>query len=381
MNTHGSAVFLLGAALFSAACSGTYQVGSDPGTAGTASSSGAGSTGSESSSNGAAPSAGGSVSSTAQGGSNGTGIIDPAAESRCGFMPEAEPSANATFGSTADVLARLQMFLEDASTAPPVGLPPKPTADFIAAQAMAMLDAHLAAKTEAPGLVRFLATWLALPKTVTDPKSPHSWSLQLLDPRATLSSLLADPTGKPHRFGVLTDPEVLAARSHTVARGYWMMSQLFCTPVPPPPPGVPPLDPTMLKGTTNREKLEEAVAAPTCQSCHQLMNPAGESLENYDAMGNYREVDNGAPVDASGSIPAEALTFTSFEDLAPQLATSCDVAQCFSSFLMKDALAAPAGTTPFTNEELNHVANAFANSGFSIRELVKAVVTSPSFMR
>jgi hypothetical protein len=118
------------------------------------------------------------------------------------------------------------------------------------------------------------------------------------------------------------------------------------------------------------------------------MDPPGYSLDNFDRFGNYRETDNGGAVDSSGTVsipfstPLPMLTFTSILDLAPQLAVSCPVAQCFAKLVMTDAFAVPLGSmNPFTTQEANHVANAFANSNFSIRELVKAIVETPSFLR
>jgi hypothetical protein len=136
------------------------------------------------------------------------------------------------------------------------------------------------------------------------------------------------------------------------------------------------------------------------------MDPFGFSLEHFDALGNYRGLDNGSPVDSSGTtdtchqreggpcivgVPLPVLAFTSILDLAPQLAVSCPVAQCFARLAMSDAFSVPLAISransnpspnlPFTQEEVNHVANAFADANFSIRALVKAIVGSPSFLR
>ncbi len=96
-------------------------------------------------------------------------------------------------------------------------------------------------------------------------------------------------------------------------------------------------------------------------------------------------MDNGQAVDSAGTVtlPTPMLTFTSIDDLAPQLATSCLVARCFSRSVMIDAYAVPPATAtlPFNDQEVDQVATAFANSNFAIRELVKAIVSSPSFLR
>ncbi len=114
------------------------------------------------------------------------------------------------------------------------------------------------------------------------------------------------------------------------------------------------------------------------------MDPPGDSLEHFDETGTYRDLDNGKAVDSSGAITALGvnLRFNSIDDLAPQLAVSCVVAQCFTKTMMTDGMGVPRpNAMPFTDEEVNHVANVFANSNFSIRELVKAIVGTPSFLR
>jgi hypothetical protein len=112
-----------------------------------------------------------------------------------------------------------------------------------------------------------------------------------------------------------------------------------------------------------------------------VFDPIGDSLEHFNAVGEYGTTDAGQPIDSSGAIQSENLSFMSYDDLAPQLAASCSVAHCFSQTWLNDGLATPIGQMPaFSDAELNHVANAFADSNFSIRSLVKAIVTTPSFL-
>ena len=350
-------------------CSGRYSVGFEPMTD-------------------AAAGAGGSSGSAGSGGEGGTGgtgggggPVDAAPPPRCGFMPDPGTSSGST-ASSRSVLSRIYQFLDDTSVVPPGNLPPQPSQAWAADQAMAILDGHVAAGTEARGLVRFLTTWLAFPLADAGPTAAHTWSTKLLDPNATLTTLLAAPTGEPHRIGILTDKQLLTgARSTITRRGLWMVEKLLCGSVPPSPPNIPILPP--MSGVTRREKLESQVGGPNCAPCHVIMDPPGDSLEHFDEMGSYRDLDNGKAVDSSGTIDSLMLGFTSYDDLAPKLATSCTVAQCFSKFLMADAYgtAATSMPLPFTEEELNHVANAFADSDFSVRALVKAIVQTPSFLR
>ncbi len=114
------------------------------------------------------------------------------------------------------------------------------------------------------------------------------------------------------RAGVLGLGSVLAMTSHyressPVLRGAWVLDTLLGTPVPPPPPDVPPLETESKKSgaKTMREKLAKHRADPSCSACHNVMDPIGFGMENFDWMGRWRDKElNGKPVDASGVTPA-----------------------------------------------------------------------------
>lgn len=86
-----------------------------------------------------------------------------------------------------------------------------------------------------------------------------------------------------------------ATRTSPVRRGKWILQSLLAAPPPPPPPNVPELDeiPTAESKLSLREKLEVHRANPACASCHRRMDPLGFALENYDAIGAWREKDGG----------------------------------------------------------------------------------------
>jgi hypothetical protein len=108
-------------------------------------------------------------------------------------------------------------------------------------------------------------------------------------------------------LGVLGHASILTLtsvsnRTSPVQRGKWVMIALLGTPPPPPPPGVPPLKETgeNEKVQSVREKMEEHRKNEPCRSCHQLMDPIGLALENFDGIGSWRAKDGGLAVDASG---------------------------------------------------------------------------------
>jgi Protein of unknown function (DUF1588)/Protein of unknown function (DUF1592)/Protein of unknown function (DUF1595)/Protein of unknown function (DUF1587)/Protein of unknown function (DUF1585) len=104
-----------------------------------------------------------------------------------------------------------------------------------------------------------------------------------------------------HRQGLLTQETFLTvtslpARTSPVKRGVWVLENLLCDGTPAPPPGIPNL-PAEGSGTV-RQVLEQHRAQPFCASCHSVIDPIGLALENYDAIGSYRTLDNNNPVDA-----------------------------------------------------------------------------------
>ena len=95
-------------------------------------------------------------------------------------------------------------------------------------------------------------------------------------------------------------------RTSPVLRGKWLLENFLGTPPPPPPPDVDTSlkeDPVGARPTTVRERLEQHRRNPACASCHAPMDPLGFALENFDALGRWRTVEAGRPVDASGRLP------------------------------------------------------------------------------
>lgn len=113
------------------------------------------------------------------------------------------------------------------------------------------------------------------------------------------------------RGGILTHASILTVtsnptRTSPVKRGKWIMETLLNEPPPPAPPGVPELKeekPFELTGTL-REKMKQHREDPVCNSCHQVMDSLGFALENYDAIGAYREKEGRFNIDATGELPS-----------------------------------------------------------------------------
>ena len=111
------------------------------------------------------------------------------------------------------------------------------------------------------------------------------------------------------RGGLLRQGSILtvtsyATRTSPVIRGNWVLENILGTPAPPPPPDIPALDDVVVSASLPmRERLAAHRADSACASCHDLMDPIGFSLENFDAVGRWRSLEDGVPVDSSGGLP------------------------------------------------------------------------------
>ncbi len=111
-----------------------------------------------------------------------------------------------------------------------------------------------------------------------------------------------------HRGGLLRHGSILtvtsyATRTSPVIRGHWILKNIIGAPPAPPPPDVPALkENTVSAALPIRERLAEHRANAACASCHNLMDPIGFSLENFDAVGRWRDADLGQPIDTSGQM-------------------------------------------------------------------------------
>lgn len=113
------------------------------------------------------------------------------------------------------------------------------------------------------------------------------------------------------RGGVLTMGAVLTvtsnpSRTSPVKRGLYVLEQILGTPPPPPPPEIPPLEQAVVPDmdhATLRERLKAHLTDPGCASCHNRMDPLGFAMENFDAIGAWRESDEYGRIDASGRLP------------------------------------------------------------------------------
>jgi hypothetical protein len=188
------------------------------------------------------------------------------------------------------------------------------------------------------------------------------------------------------RAGLLTQAAVLATFakadvSDPVHRGKFIWESLFCGKVPAPPANVNITPPMVTPGTTARQRFTEHRSAAGCASCHVVMDPIGLALENYDALGRWRDQENGFDIDASGELKGTDVDgpFVGAVELARKLAESekvagCAVRQLFRFGYGRYEVAQDAPT-------LDHLAAAFKTSNKRIVDLLVAMTQVPAFMQ
>ncbi|WP_372719478.1 DUF1592 domain-containing protein [Novipirellula sp.] len=130
------------------------------------------------------------------------------------------------------------------------------------------------------------------------------------------------------RRGVLSHASVLTLtsnpnRTSPVQRGKWILENILGTPPPDPPAGVPELEETQTAdaNASFREQLEIHRADPSCAACHRVMDQLGFGLEQFDAVGQFRESTTKSKIDASGKLPG-GRRFSGAADLAEMLGNS-----------------------------------------------------------
>jgi hypothetical protein len=185
------------------------------------------------------------------------------------------------------------------------------------------------------------------------------------------------------RWGLLTSGAVIAAnspsdRTSPTHRGKFVLEQLLCSSVPPPPPNVSdelPTDEEDTEPETLREILERHRNDPTCSGCHSLMDPLGFTFENYSGIGEYRTEDNGLPVDAAGEF--EGTQLDSVADLAAYLRQDERTGPCIARQLFRFAV----GHEIADGEQvaIDDLSARYAEDGHSFQGLVIELVSSEGF--
>jgi mono/diheme cytochrome c family protein len=192
-----------------------------------------------------------------------------------------------------------------------------------------------------------------------------------------------DLAGNSQRGGLLTHASVLtvssyATRTSPVLRGKWILDNILNTPPPPPPPNVPDLDVAEVGASVSlRQQLEVHRANPLCASCHGRMDPLGFSLENYNAIGEWRDRDGEFPIDSSGELP-DGTTFEGPEGLKAVILSKPDAfARAITDKLLTYALGR--GLERFDKPVIDGIVNQAGTEEYRFSSIVLGIVQSMPF--
>jgi hypothetical protein len=191
------------------------------------------------------------------------------------------------------------------------------------------------------------------------------------------------------RAGILTQAGLLAGFAHETAdapvlRGVFVLSRLLCDEPPPVPPGVPALPEPQAGDApmTTRDRLELTHVKPQCVGCHESIDGIGYGFSHYDAIGAYRDADNGLPVNATGTLKNTLDADGPFDgavELGTKLAKSAQVRACVTEQWYRYTLGVTDGELNLC--ALKSTVEGFRASGNKLPELLVALVSSEAFRR
>jgi hypothetical protein len=189
-----------------------------------------------------------------------------------------------------------------------------------------------------------------------------------------------------NRGGILGMPGILAVtsfpnRTSPVKRGVWVLEQVLGEEVPPAPPNVPALEKQEKKTVANltlRQRTELHLKDPTCANCHKVLDPIGFGLENFDAIGRWRDQDDsGGAIDAAGELPG-GKHFTSPKELKTIIAArKKDLARNVTEKLLAYALCRQ--LEGYDEIVVDHLMETIARDGYRMQTLISEIVTSYPF--
>jgi hypothetical protein len=185
------------------------------------------------------------------------------------------------------------------------------------------------------------------------------------------------------RRGVLTHASILMltsnpTRTSPVKRGKWILENFLAEPPPPPPADVPELEEGVETLGSLREQMEQHRANESCAVCHRTMDALGFGLENFDAIGAWRDRDGRFEVDASGELPGDR----KFDGAAELMQVLTDekkrpFCKCLAGKLLTYALGRGLGS--YDRCAINDAVNALNENDYRFGALIKSIVTSDPF--
>ena len=195
--------------------------------------------------------------------------------------------------------------------------------------------------------------------------------------------------GDSPRGGVLTQGTVLAVtsnptRTSPVKRGLFILENILGTPPPPAPPNVPDLEESKKKFKDREPKLSEMLAEhrsnKLCNSCHSRMDPLGLAMENFNALGSWRDTEVQQPIDPSGQL-ITGEKFADIRELKRVLTheRKRDVFRCFTEKMLTYALGR--GLEFYDTQTVDNIVDRLVRGDGKMSLLITGVIDSPAFQQ
>ena len=227
-----------------------------------------------------------------------------------------------------------------------------------------------------------LDTLLTTPSTFINSVNAPVYGLTATGTTFKKTSL--DPT---QRAGILTLAGFLGSTSHVaetspVMRGKTILQKFMCRNPPPPPAVIPPLPPVDQSApSTTRARFEEHVSNPACASCHVAFQPMGMAFEEFDALGGFRTMQNGFPIDSTGALVGATggdKPVQNAIELSQILSQSQDVYDCVSAQAFRFTVGRL--EAEYDACGLAKASQSFSTGHLDVRELIAGIARSDSFV-
>jgi hypothetical protein len=184
------------------------------------------------------------------------------------------------------------------------------------------------------------------------------------------------------RAGVLSHPYMMAMFAYTattspIHRGVFITRSVLGRALRPPPEAVAPLAPDLHAGLSTRERVALQTSPASCTTCHAMINPLGFGLERFDAVGRYRNEENGRPIDATGTYETpsgELLPYSGARELAALLADSEETHTAFVEQMFHHLVKQP--VRAFGPRTLADLRRSFVSRDFHIRKLMVQIIAT-----
>jgi hypothetical protein len=189
------------------------------------------------------------------------------------------------------------------------------------------------------------------------------------------------------RAGILTHPYLMATFAYTttsspIHRGVFLARSVLGRTLLPPPEAFTPLPAELHPKLTTRERIDLQTRPQACQTCHGMINPLGFTLENFDAIGRFRDKEKDRPVDATGGYltrKGEVVKFAGVHDLAVFLAASDEVQEAFVEQLFHYFVKQP--IRAYGADKISQLRRFFVDNHCNVRKLMVEIATESAWFR